>query len=143
MTGGTSELMLNMGMRSVPIGEPECFSYNIFTSQWTQLPDIPIGKIHPSLIVINNRFVFQIGGFEDYEFEIYRLDMRNPQKPWKVLTLDTQKTIVDTVTYFDTQSFLELRAKQDLNLEPGEERQSEDDSDFGTVVGVERQKSVY
>ena len=81
--------MLNMGMRSVPIGEPECYSYNIFTGQWMQLPDMPIGKIHPSLIVINNRFVFQIGGFEDYEFEIYRLDMRNPQKPWKILNLDT------------------------------------------------------
>lgn len=104
---------------------------------------MPIGKIHPSLVVVNNRFVFQIGGFEDYEFEIYRLDMRNPQKPWKVLTLDTQKPIVDDMTYFDTQNFLELRAKQDLNLEPGEERQSEDDSDFGTVVGFERQKSAY
>ena len=78
MTGGTSDLLLNMGMRSVPIGEPECYSYNIFSSQWTQLPDMPIGKIHPSLVVINNRFVFQIGGFEDYDFEIYRLDMRNP-----------------------------------------------------------------
>ena len=104
---------------------------------------MPIGKIHPSLVVVNSRFVFQIGGFEDYEFEIYRLDMRNPQKPWKVLTLDTQKPIVDIMTYFDTQNFIELRAKQDLNLEKGEERQSEDDSDFGTVVGVERQKSVY
>lgn len=45
------------------------------------------------------------------------------------------------MTYFDTQNFLELRAKQDLNLQLGEERQSEDDSDFGTVVGFERQKS--
>ena len=102
---------------------------------------MPIGKIHPSLVVVNNRFVFQIGGFEDYEFEIYRLDMRNPQKPWKVLTLDTQKPIVDIMTYFDTQNFLELRAKQDLNLKPGEERHSEDDSDF--LTRFERQKSAY
>ena len=58
VTGGTSDLLLNMGMRSVPIGEPECYSYNIYRSQWTQLPDMPIGKIHPSLVVINNRFVF-------------------------------------------------------------------------------------
>ena len=133
VTGGTSDLLLNMGMRSVPVGEPECYSYNIYENVWTQLPDVPIGKIHASLVVINNRFVFQIGGFDDYDFEIYRLDMRNPEKPWKILSLNTEKPMVDLVTYMDTQRFLELRAKQDQNLKVGEERQSEDDSDFGTI----------
>lgn len=75
VTGGTSDLMLNMELRSVPIGEPECYSFNIFTNKWRQLPDIPIGKIHPSLVPINNRFLYQIGGFDDYDFDIYRLDL--------------------------------------------------------------------
>jgi len=58
VTSGASDLMLNMGLRSVPIGEPECFSFNIYSQKWSQLPDVPIGKIHPTLIVINSRFVF-------------------------------------------------------------------------------------
>ena len=58
MVGGISDLMLNMGMRSVPIGEQDCYSYNIIKGSWSQLPDVPIGKLHPTLIVINSRYVF-------------------------------------------------------------------------------------
>ena len=75
ITSGTSELMLDMGLRSVPIGEQNCYSYDIYTNTWKQLPDVPIGKMHPTLININSRYVFQIGGFDDFNFEIYRLDM--------------------------------------------------------------------
>lgn len=88
ITGGAADLMLNMGLRSVPVGEPECFSFNIYSRQWQQLPDVPIGKLHANLVVINNRFIYQIAGFDDFDFDIYRLDMRQPQKPWRTLTLD-------------------------------------------------------
>ena len=76
VTGGTMDLMLNMGLRSVPLGEPECYSFNIYTNTWRQLPDIPIGKIHPTLVVVSNRFIYQIGGLDDFNFDIYKLDMR-------------------------------------------------------------------
>ena len=69
--------------------------------------------------------------------------MRNPFRPWKVLTLNTTKPIVDIGTYMDTKNFLSLRAQQDLNLATGEERQSEDDSDFGSVAApFEAKKST-
>ena len=58
ITSGISDLMLNMGLRPVPIGEQDCYSYNIFDCTWKQLPDVPIGKLHPTLIVVNSRFVF-------------------------------------------------------------------------------------
>ena len=35
ITSGISDLMVNMGLRSVPIGEPECYSFNIFKNQWS------------------------------------------------------------------------------------------------------------
>ena len=34
ITSGTSDLMLDMGMRSVPIGEEDCYSYNIYKNEW-------------------------------------------------------------------------------------------------------------
>ena len=67
-----------MGMRSVPIADEDCYMYDIFDNRWDPLPDVPIGKLHAVLVVINNRFVYQIGGIDDYDFEIYRLDMSNP-----------------------------------------------------------------
>jgi len=94
-------------MRMVPIGEPECYSFNIRSCTWNRLPDLPIGKLHPTLTVINSRFIFQIGGFDDYDFDIYRLDMRYPHKPWKTITLDQKLPIIDETIYFKTQNFLE------------------------------------
>ena len=76
VTSGISDLMLNMGLRSVPLGDQDCWSYDIWDCTWRQLPDVPIGKLHPTLIVINSRYVFQIGGFDDYDFDIYRIDMQ-------------------------------------------------------------------
>lgn len=114
-------MMLNMGMRSVPIGEPDCHSFNIFTNTWRRLPDVPIGKLHSTLIVINSRFVFQIGGFDDYNFEIYRLDMRKPQRAWKTLSLDKTVPIVDESIRFRTQKFQENR-REVAKLLDGKER---------------------
>ena len=88
VVGGISDLSLDMQLRSVPIGEEDCYAFNVYESTWRQLPDVPIGKLYPTLITINSRYVFQIGGFDDYDFDIYRLDLHSPDKLWKTYTLD-------------------------------------------------------
>ena len=40
-----------------------------------------------TLVVIENRYIFQIGGFEDYDYEIYCLDTDNIQKGWTTIQL--------------------------------------------------------
>jgi len=41
------------------------------------MPELPIGKLYSTLIAIENRYIFQIGGFDDYDYEIYCLDTEN------------------------------------------------------------------
>ena len=67
---------------------------------------MPIGKLHPTLIVINSRFIFNIGGFDDYFFDIYRLDMRKESQGWKTISLDLIKPIIDHNIYINTQMYL-------------------------------------
>ena len=51
VTGGISNFMLNMGLRSVPLGEKTCYSFKILdNNRWEQLPDLPVGKMHPTLV---------------------------------------------------------------------------------------------
>ena len=52
VTGGISNLMLNMGLRMVPIGESDCYSFSLYANTWSRLPDIPEGRLHPTLVVI-------------------------------------------------------------------------------------------
>ena len=129
VTSGISDLMLNMGMRSVPIGDRHCYSFNYLCNQWKQLPDVPIGKLHPTLVTINSRFIFQIGGFDDFDFDIYRLDMKNPQSAWKTLSLDLTVPIIDDSIYLQTRSAIEKREKFKSTRSERFERESEDDSD--------------
>ena len=92
------------------------------------MPALPIGKLHPTLMVINSRFVFQIGGFDDFNFDIYRLDMKNPNRPWRTLSLDLEKNIIQPNIFLGTQEFLEKLIEQKsraLN------KNGEDDSDEG------------
>ena len=58
IASGVSELTIDMGMRMVPIGEESCYSFDYYKNTWTQLPDVPIGKLHPTLTVINSRYIF-------------------------------------------------------------------------------------
>ena len=92
------------------------------------MPALPIGKLHPTPMVINSRFVFQIGGFDDFNFDIYRLDMKNPNRPWRTLSLDLEKPIIQPNIFLGTQEFLEKLIEQKsraLN------KNGEDDSDEG------------
>lgn len=76
VTGGISNLMMHpMRLRQVPIGSRKCFRFNFVEKRWYQdVPDLPIGKLYSTLISIENRYLFQIGGFDDYDYEIYCLD---------------------------------------------------------------------
>ena len=82
VTGGISEMMHPMGMRLVPMGSSRCFKYNLVTASWTDLPPLPIGKLWSSLVCVENRFIFQIGGFDDFDYDIYQLDTHNPTAEW-------------------------------------------------------------
>ena len=67
--------MHNMGLRAVPVGEKSCFALDTQHIKWVDLPEIPHARIHATLISVANRYVYQIGGFEDFYFECYQLDM--------------------------------------------------------------------
>ena len=59
VTGGIPDMMHSMGMRSVPIGSETCFKYNLLTTKWSSdIPELPIGKLYPTLISIENRYIF-------------------------------------------------------------------------------------
>ena len=94
-----------MGMRNVPLADRDCYAYDMISKEYERLPDVPIGKFHPALVTINNRFVFQIGGFDDHDYDIYRLDMRRPTE-WVTLNLDTREPIVDDLVYQSTRAYL-------------------------------------
>ena len=74
VTGGIEEMMHRMGMRCVPIGSKTCFKYNILSCIWEEGPSVPVGKLYPTLVSIENRYIFQIGGFDDFDYDIYCLD---------------------------------------------------------------------
>ena len=75
VTGGISDMMWEMGMRNVPLGSSKCFKFNLNSGVWTSnMPTLPIGKLYSTLIAIENRYIFQIGGYDDYNYEIYCLD---------------------------------------------------------------------
>ena len=111
IAGGISDMMLSMGLRMVPLGNQDCYSFHIFKKQWRRLPDLPIGKMHPTLVVVNSRFVFHIGGFDDFDFDIYRLDMHKSDKPWKTIKLDLTKQIIEDATYLETRNYLDTIAR--------------------------------
>lgn len=112
ITSGVSDHKTNMGMRSVPIAESDCYTYDIKDKNYECLPDVPIGKFNPALVVVNNRFVFQIGGYDDWDFDIYRFDMRHPDA-WATLSLDTSSAIVDDLIYEETKNHLLAVQEQD------------------------------
>ena len=74
VTGGIKEMMHPMGMRCVPMGSTSCFKYDLRTASWTEMPELPIGKLYSTLISVENRYICQIGGFDDYDFDIFWLD---------------------------------------------------------------------
>ena len=48
---------------------------------------MPVGKLYPTVISIENRYIFQIGGFDDFDFDIYCLDTNKPYETWTEIKL--------------------------------------------------------
>ena len=104
-------MMNTMGLRMVPLGSRDCYSFDVFREDWRRLPDLPIGKMHPTMVSVNSRFIFHIGGFDDFDFDIYRLDMSQPDRPWRTISLDLTKQAIEDSTYLETRNYLETLAK--------------------------------
>jgi len=85
ITGGINDLMHEMGIRSVPFGKNDCFKYNVNQAKWSKLADVPVGRVMGTLVAVENRYVFHVGGFEDYEFVIYCLDTSRETNQWMTL----------------------------------------------------------
>ena len=74
-------MMHSMGLRATPVGEKRCFGINRRElKRWTDLPEIPHPRIHPTLITVANRYCYSIGGFEDFYFDIFVFDIEQ----WKI-----------------------------------------------------------
>ena len=97
VTGGIEEMMHPMGMRCVPIGSKSCFRYNTMTASWREMPQVPVGKMYPTLISIENRYIFQIGGFDDFDFDIYCLDTHNIDAQWSIIKLSDEIQILKNI----------------------------------------------
>ena len=107
VTGGISDMMHPMGMRSVPMGLSTCFKYNLRTAKWsTDIPELPIGKLYPTLVSIENRYVYQIGGFDDYDYEIYCLDTfdNSREAKWIEIKIREEIAILKTVDEIEVSS---------------------------------------
>ena len=78
--------MHRMNLRSVPFGENECFKFNLSQKRWSYLANVPLGRLMSTLVAVNNRYVFQIGGFEDYDYSVYCLDTEKEVSEWIDLT---------------------------------------------------------
>lgn len=83
ITGGLDSIDVNMGLRSIPEGKKTCLAMETIMREgqppeyrWrTDLPEIPHGRVWPHLVCINNNIVYQVGGYEDCHFELYKLDL--------------------------------------------------------------------
>lgn len=64
VAGGISNAMHQQGLLSVPRGDPDCFAFCIRSKRWYKLADLPIGRIHSTSFVIENRYIFILGGFD-------------------------------------------------------------------------------
>ena len=58
VTGGIKDMCHDMQMRQVPMGHNSCFKFNKRTCEWTTMPELPIGKMYPTLIAVENRYIF-------------------------------------------------------------------------------------
>ena len=54
------------------------------------MPPLPIGKLWSTLVSVENRFIFQIGGFDDFDYDIYQLDTQDPTAEWIEIKLRDQ-----------------------------------------------------
>ena len=59
----------------MPRGDPDAFAFCIRTKKWFKLANLPVGRIYSTSFVVENRYIFLIGGFDWQPNEIYYLDV--------------------------------------------------------------------
>lgn len=62
VVGGLERTLLNISGSDVPNGIKDCLIFNTFTDKWHKLPPLPADRIQPAVVVVNERFIFVIGG---------------------------------------------------------------------------------
>lgn len=102
-------MMHPMRLRQVPLGSKQCFRFNFEEKKWyTDVPDLPLGKLYSTLISIENRYLYQIGGFDDYDYEIYCLDTyelsRNPEAQWMEIKLKSEIRLLKSYDFESSDS---------------------------------------
>ena len=52
VTGGISKMDHPLGLRLVPMGERDCFKYDLSEGKWEKLSELPIGKLYSTLVAV-------------------------------------------------------------------------------------------
>ena len=84
VVGGLERTLLNINGSEIPTGIRECQIYNTFTEKWYKLPPLPSEKIQPTLVTVNERFIFVIGGIsrtnDIYCYDLKEFDEKAPER---------------------------------------------------------------
>ena len=100
VTGGQcGGRMIEMGMNSQPPCQQMCYGFNLKTSRWEDLPQLRnAGGMHATLISVENRYVYQIGGSNPSCFNVVRLDFQNLSRGWQLY--EVRKTFTKVPRHF-------------------------------------------
>ncbi len=61
VVGGMKEIVQVDRGQTTPDSLTSCDSYNMFKDEWNSMPDLPEGRIGPSLLVVNHT-LYCVGG---------------------------------------------------------------------------------
>jgi hypothetical protein len=74
VVGGLERTLLSITGTDLPNGIKDCLIYNTITEKWHKLPPLPVDRIQPSVVTVNERFIFVIGGLS-YVNDIFCYDL--------------------------------------------------------------------
>lgn len=74
VVGGLERTMLSINGTDIPTGVKECLIFNTFTEKWHKLPPLPVDRIQPAVVTVNERFIFVIGGIS-YVNDVFCYDL--------------------------------------------------------------------
>ena len=86
VVGGLERTLLSITGTDIPNGIKECLIYNTITEKWHKLPPLPTGRIQPTVVTVNERFIFIIGGIsyvnDIYCYDIAEFDENAPERQY-------------------------------------------------------------
>lgn len=84
VVGGLEKTINNINGTDIPSGIKECSIFNTFTERWHKLPPLPCDRIQPTVVTVNERFIFVIGGLtfvnDIYCYDIAEFDENAPER---------------------------------------------------------------